>query len=90
MLGNSGSLVGSQIYRSWDAPYYKNGNKVCISILALAIATFVAQRQWVVYLNKKKQKVWETMTPEEQVQYQTDMETREKDGNKRLDFRFAY
>lgn len=30
------------------------------------------------------------MTPEEQVEYQTDKEAREKDGNKRLDFRFAY
>lgn len=89
-MSYSGSLAGSQIYRSWDAPYYKNGNKVCISILALAIASFVAQRQWVMYLNKKKQEEWGAMTREQQVDYQMDMEAREKDGNKRLDFRFAY
>ena len=86
----SGSLIGSQIYRAWDAPYYKNGNKVCISILALAIATFVAQRQWIIRLNKKKEREWEALTPDQQVEYQTDQEARERDGNKRLDFRFAY
>ena len=38
-----GSLIGSQIYRSWDSPYYKNGNKVCVSIAALASVVFVLQ-----------------------------------------------
>lgn len=42
------------------------------------------------YANKKKAKVWDTMSPEEKLEYQTDQEAREKDGNKRLDFRFAY
>lgn len=86
----SGSLVGSQIYRSWDVPYFKNGNKVCISILALSLATFLLQRQWLVHLNKRKAKVWDSMTQEQKVIYQTDQEAREAEGNKRLDFRFAY
>lgn len=87
---SSGSLIGSQIYRSWDGPYYKNGNKVCIAILALAIATFVAQRQWIIHLNKKKKREWGALTSEQQVEYQTDNIAREKDGNKRLDFLFQY
>ncbi|KAI1344198.1 major facilitator superfamily domain-containing protein [Xylariaceae sp. FL0016] len=85
-----GSLIGSQIYRSWDSPYYKSGNKVCISIVALSLVTFVAQRQWLIHLNKKKEKVWGSMTAEEKLIYQNDKEARELDGNKRLDFRFQY
>ncbi|KAK7424700.1 hypothetical protein QQX98_000277 [Neonectria punicea] len=85
-----GSVVGNQIYRKWDAPYYKTGNKVCVSILALAIVVFLGQRQWIISLNKKKEQEWERLTPEEKVEYQTDKVAREQDGNKRLDFRFAY
>ncbi|KAH6894434.1 major facilitator superfamily domain-containing protein [Thelonectria olida] len=85
-----GSVIGSQIYRKWDAPFYKNGNKVCVSILALAVVTFLVQRQWLIRLNKKKEAEWEQLTPAEKVEYQTDKEAREKDGNKRLDFRYAY
>ncbi|KAF4983915.1 hypothetical protein FZEAL_792 [Fusarium zealandicum] len=85
-----GSVIGSQIYRSWDAPYYKTGNKVCISMLCLSVVVFLVQRQYMIHLNKKKQAVWDQMTREQQVEYQTDKEARELDGNKRLDFRFAY
>ncbi|CAD6441390.1 0507edf3-df38-4c38-8c09-2cc7e636c6ff [Sclerotinia trifoliorum] len=85
-----GSLIGSQIYRSYDAPYYKQGNKVLISICALALVTFVTQRQYLIVLNKRKEKVWDQMTAEEKAAYQNDSEAREKDGNKRLDFRFKY
>ncbi|GJN76411.1 hypothetical protein PLICBS_010524 [Purpureocillium lilacinum] len=85
-----GSLIGSQIYRSWDAPYYKNGNKVCISILSLAIVVLFVQRQLLIHLNHKKEKTWNAMSPEEKIAYQTNQEDREKDGNKRLDFKFAF
>ncbi|SPO07454.1 related to nicotinamide mononucleotide permease [Cephalotrichum gorgonifer] len=85
-----GSLIGGQIYRKWDAPYYKTGNTVCISILSLAIVTFIGQRQWLIRLNEKKRVEWDAMTAEQKLEYQTDQEAREKDGNKRLDFRFAY
>ncbi|QGI65746.1 hypothetical protein CEK27_009717 [Fusarium fujikuroi] len=85
-----GSVTSSQIYRKWDAPYYKNGNKVLISILCLSVVAFIAQRFWLIHLNKKKIEQWEQMTPEQKLEYQTDKEQREIDGNKRLDFRFAY
>ncbi|OAQ69774.1 MFS transporter [Pochonia chlamydosporia 170] len=84
-----GSLIGSQIYRKWDAPYYKTGNTVCISILALAVVVLLVQRQFLVHLNNKKRREWNAMSTEEQVAYQTDKEAREIDGNKRLDFLFA-
>ncbi|KAG4032008.1 hypothetical protein MFRU_008g03580 [Monilinia fructicola] len=85
-----GSLIGSQIYRSYDSPYYKQGNKVLISICALSLVTFMAQRQYLIILNKKKEKIWERMTKEEKTIYQNDSIAREKDGNQRLDFRFKY
>ena len=85
-----GSLIGSQIYRSWDKSYYKTGNKVLVSICALSLVTFIVQRQYLAHLNKKKEEVWSAMSSEEKAAYQADQEAREKEGNKRLDFRFQY
>jgi hypothetical protein len=56
----------------------------------LSLVTFAVQRQWLVYLNKKKAQEWDIMTEEEKAEYQADLAGREKDGNKRLDSRFAY
>lgn len=58
--------------------------------MALSLVVFIVQRQYLVFANKKKAKIWDAMSPEEKLEYQTDQEAREKDGNKRLDFRFAY
>jgi hypothetical protein len=63
---------------------------VCLSICLLALVTFVVQRQVLVYLNKKKEATWKTMSVQEQARYQADNKAREKDGNRRLDFRFVY
>lgn len=85
-----GSLIGSQIYRSYDGPYYKQGNKVLVSICALSLVTFIVQRWYLITLNKRKEKVWGTMSLEQRNFYQNDIQAREGDGNKRLDFRFKY
>jgi hypothetical protein len=84
-----GSLISSQIYRKYDGPYYKQGNSVLVAMCALSLLTFVVQRQVLVRLNRKKQREWEGMTSEEKAVYQADTVAREKEGNKRLDFRFA-
>lgn len=86
-----GSAVGSQIYRADDQVNdYRRGNTVLVSICALSLLTFLFQRFYLVHLNKKKERVWSSMTLEEQVTYQNDQYSREQDGNKRLDFRFQY
>lgn len=85
-----GSLIGSQIYRSYEAPYYKTGNAVLLAICVLSLVTFVVQRQTLVHFNKKKEAAWGALTAQEQAAYQDDKDAREKDGNKRLDFRFVY
>ena len=82
--------MSSQIYRKGDAPYYKMGNKVLISICALSLVVFFIQRQWLILLNKRKERAWEEMSADERHVYQNDIAAREKDGNKRLDFRFKY
>ncbi|KAF4781593.1 major facilitator superfamily transporter [Colletotrichum scovillei] len=85
-----GSLAGSQIYRAYDAPYYKRGNTVCVSICAFSLVVFLVHRQVLVLLNKRKARVWDAMSNEERLAYQSDAAAREQDGNKRLDFRFVY
>lgn len=85
-----GSVISSQIYRKDDSPYYYRGNKVLVAICALSLVTFVVQREYLRYLNRRKEKEWSQMSKEEQLAYQSDQLEREKDGNKRLDFRFQY
>lgn len=84
-----GSLIGSQIYRKWDGPYYKTGNKVLVSICALAVVVMVVQRWTLVRLNRQKEEKWAAMSSEEKIAYQSDVAAREEEGNRRLDFRFA-
>ncbi|GAB7354555.1 hypothetical protein MBLNU459_g5010t1 [Dothideomycetes sp. NU459] len=85
-----GSVISSQIYRKDDSPYYFRGNKVLISICALSLVVFVLQREYLRLLNRRKEKAWKALSPEEQEAYQADQAAREADGNKRLDFRFQY
>ncbi|KAL1305016.1 hypothetical protein AAFC00_003916 [Neodothiora populina] len=85
-----GSIISSQIYRADDSPYYYRGNKVLISICALSLVTFVLQREYLRYLNRKKERVWDQMSTQEKEGYVADQAAREADGNKRLDFRFQY
>ncbi|PLB44520.1 MFS transporter [Aspergillus steynii IBT 23096] len=85
-----GSIISSQIYRDYDKPYYYTGNKVLISICCLSLAVFVTQREFLRYLNRQKDRKWKAMSAEERIIYQSDQTEREKDGNKRLDFRFKY
>jgi hypothetical protein len=82
--------LDAEIYRKYDAPYYYTGNKVLISICALALVTFLVQREALRYMNRQKEKKWRAMSPEERLVYQADQTAREKEGNKRLDFRFKY
>jgi hypothetical protein len=84
-----GSLISSQIYRKYDVPYYKQGNSVLVAICALSIVAVAVQRFVLVRMNNKKAAQWDAMTAEEKALYQSDVVARGKEGNKRLDFRFA-
>lgn len=80
----------AELYREDDKPYYHRGNKILIAICALSLTTFLAQREYLRWLNKRKARAWDAMNGGEQAAYQADQKEREKDGNKRLDFRFQY
>jgi hypothetical protein len=84
------SNIATEIYRADDAPNYYRGNKVLISICVLAAVILVSQRQYFWILNRRKQREWDEMTSEEKEEYQMDQVAREKEGNRRLDFRFTY
>ncbi|KAF9883383.1 hypothetical protein FE257_003550 [Aspergillus nanangensis] len=85
-----GAVIASQIYRSYDSPYYYTGNKVLVAICVLSLVVFVLQRELLRYLNRQKEKKWNAMSSEERIAYQADQTEREKEGNQRLDFRFKY
>lgn len=85
-----GSLVGSQVYRSYDGPYYHVGNATLLAICVLSLGAILVQRQVLVGMNKRKDRAWKAMSPEERAAYQNDTAARERDGNKRYDFRFVY
>lgn len=85
-----GSLIGSQIYRAYDSPYYHVGNATLLGFCALSLVAIFVQRQVLISMNKKKDVAWKAMSPEERAAYQNDTAAREKEGNKRLDFRFVY
>lgn len=56
----------------------------------LSLVTFLVQREVLRLFNRRKEKVWKSMTVEERAAYQADHEMREREGNRRLDFRFKY
>jgi hypothetical protein len=81
------SIIGSNIYRADDAPYYKRGNKVLIGIAVLNIVVYSLSKLYYVWRNHTREKIWKGMTAEEQAHY---FKTTTDQGNKRLDFRFAH
>ena len=85
------SVIGSQIYRKDDQPYYYRGNKVLIAICALTLVVMVGQRSWLMLLNKRKERVWERMEHGGESGISEGANgAREREGNKRLEFRFRY
>jgi len=80
-------IMGSNIYRADDAPYYYRGNKVLLGVAALNILLYGLAKVYYVWKNHRREKIWGTMTPEERQNY---LQTTTDKGNKRLDFRFAH
>ncbi|CAE6508875.1 unnamed protein product [Rhizoctonia solani] len=87
MFVQAGAVVYANIYRADDSPLYKRGNRVLIGICSMNIALYGLV--WLFYrtINKRRDKIWNSWTKEEQAKY---LETTNDKGNKRLDFRFAY
>jgi len=87
MFVQAGAVVYANIYRTKDAPLYKNGNRALIGICSMNIALYIGTYFFYRYINKRRDKIWNSWTKEQQEDY---LENTRDEGNSRLDFRFAY
>ncbi|EKM52298.1 uncharacterized protein PHACADRAFT_198365 [Phanerochaete carnosa HHB-10118-sp] len=82
------SVVSAYIYQSNDAPRYRRGNRILISISCInLIVLYPGTKLYYIWRNKQRDRIWNAMTPEQQVHY---LATTKDVGNRRLDFRFAH
>ncbi len=87
MFVQASGIIASNIYRKDDAPRYKRGNRVLLSLCIVNIALYVFTKLYYVYRNRSRDTKWNAMTEDERVHY---LATTTDAGNKRLDFRFAH
>lgn len=81
------NLTPPQIYRTDDAPRYREGNKVILGLIAWTIVAMLGSKGYYMWRNHRNEEKWNAMTVEERDVYLT---TTKDEGNKRLDFRFAH
>lgn len=82
---NINSVPGSQIYQENDAPRYRRGNKINISLQVVTVFLFLFQRTKYKLTNAWRNHTWNKMSDYEKAVYLQD--TKDK-GNNRLDFRY--
>ncbi|KAF2486466.1 major facilitator superfamily domain-containing protein [Neohortaea acidophila] len=87
MTVQAGNVIGINIYRTDDAPYYYTGNKVLIGIACWNILVMVGTKIFYVRTNRKRAAIWDAMDKQQREEY---LNTTTDKGNKRLDFRFAH
>tara|TARA_R110002003_G_scaffold191_13_gene14800 strand:- start:182 stop:1579 length:1398 start_codon:yes stop_codon:yes gene_type:complete len=87
MCVQASSIISQNIYRDDDKPLYRRGNKVLIGICAWNFVVFIGAKLYYVWVNKKRERIWESMSKDDKETY---LETTKDKGNKRLDFRFAH
>ncbi|KAI9706248.1 MAG: hypothetical protein M1820_004823 [Bogoriella megaspora] len=86
MFVQASNIIGSNVYRTSDAPMYRTGNKALIGLCVYNILLFVGAKFFYTHINKRRDRVWDSMSTEEKENY---LQTTKDKGNKRLDFRFA-
>jgi len=87
MAVQTSNIIGSNVYRTPDAPLYRTGNKALIGVTCWNFCLFLATKAFYVHVNSKREKKWKAMSGEEKDHY---LATTTDKGNKRLDFRFAH
>ncbi|KAL4780625.1 major facilitator superfamily domain-containing protein [Aspergillus varians] len=80
------SIAGANVYRTHDAPYYKQGNKVLIALAVVSGVLFIAAKLYYDWRNRQNAAKWGALTSEQREVY-----LRENPllNNKRIDFTFA-
>ncbi|KAF2165022.1 hypothetical protein M409DRAFT_24922 [Zasmidium cellare ATCC 36951] len=87
MFVQAGNIIGSNIYRDEDRPYYLRGNKILLGICCFNIVLLVFVKYYYITRNKRREAAWEKLTGEEKVDY---VRNTKDEGAKRLDFRFSH
>ncbi|KAK3650371.1 hypothetical protein LTR56_006350 [Elasticomyces elasticus] len=87
MCVQASNIIGTNVYRTEDKPYYFRGNKVLIGLACYSFALFIFAKFFYVTVNRRREKVWSAMSKEEKDEY---LSTTQDKGNKRLDFRFSH
>ncbi|KAL8320581.1 hypothetical protein RB597_007038 [Gaeumannomyces tritici] len=86
MFVQAGGVVGAQIYRAEDGPFYPKGNRVLLGLVCMNIVLY-GLKLYYTWRNKSKAARWDAMTPEQRLDY---LANTNDEGNKRLDFRFQH
>ncbi|TKA32868.1 hypothetical protein B0A50_01094 [Salinomyces thailandicus] len=87
MTVQASNIIGVNVYRTDDKPYYFTGNKVLIGLACYNLALFIGAKAFYVSVNRSRERSWDGMSREQREHY---LATTTDKGNKRLDFRFAH
>ena len=87
MFVQAGNIVGSNIYRDEDRPYYIRGNKILLGICCFNVVLFFFVKYYYIVRNKRREEAWSKLTGEEKNDY---IHNTKDEGSKRLDFRFVH
>lgn len=87
MAVQASNIIGSNIYRDNDKPYYRTGNKVLLGYVAFNVCALILTKLFYMEMNKKRDRKWSAMSKEEKERY---LATTKDQGNRRLDFRFTH
>ena len=93
MFVQAGGIVVSYVYQTNSktvtsgAPDYTNGNRVLLGVVCANIVLYLLTKLYYVSRNQSRDKKWAAMSGKEQLEY---IKLTKDEGNKRLDFRFAY
>jgi len=90
MCVQASNVISSNIYRTDDQPFYRRGNRVLLGIVTWNIVFILSTKAWYVWRNIKREKVWNAMSEAERKDYLEGLGKAGREGNKRLDFRFAH
>lgn len=87
MCVQTSGIIAANIYQEDDAPRYRRGNHVLLSLLFLNIALYLGTKAYYVQRNAWRARRWSAMSEGERLAY---VATTSDEGNKRLDFRFSH
>ncbi|KAL9052608.1 MAG: hypothetical protein Q9162_005298 [Coniocarpon cinnabarinum] len=80
MSVQASNIIGSQIYRNNDKPYYRKGNIALLVLTAWNICALVSTKFFYVSVNSRRERVWNDMSKEEKEHY---LATTKDEGNRR-------